>query len=199
MFPDIPPMAAFAGTTRVCGASPHAFPTPRQTPLPLRLPPSRAQEYFRMPFLDLLPLERVRTDVVANDKETLIAELAALLAGENREDIGAVQAALEARERLGSTGLGHGVAIPHGRSPSIAEARAAFVRLERPIDFGADDRQPVDLVAALIVPAHFTDQHLKLLAELAELFSDAGLTARLRAAPDAAALRENLRTVRPPD
>ena len=86
-----------------------------------------------------------------------------------------------------------------GRSPSIAEARAAFVRLERPIDFGADERQPVDLVAALIVPAHFTDQHLKLLAELAELFSDAGLTARLRAAPDAAALRENLRTVRPPD
>jgi PTS system nitrogen regulatory IIA component len=145
-----------------------------------------------MPFLDLLPLERVRTDVIANDKETLIAELAELLAGGDREDVRTVQAALEARERLGSTGLGHGVAIPHGRSTSVAEARAAFVRLAHPIDFGADDRQAVDLVAALIVPAHFTDQHLKLLAELAELFSDSGLTASLRAAPDAATLRENL-------
>jgi PTS system nitrogen regulatory IIA component len=145
-----------------------------------------------MPFLDLLPLERVRTDVIANDKETLIAELAELLAGGDREDVRTVQTALEARERLGSTGLGHGVAIPHGRSTSVAEARAAFVRLAHPIDFGADDRQAVDLVAALIVPAHFTDQHLKLLAELAELFSDSGLTASLRAAPDAATLRENL-------
>ncbi|HVT32213.1 MAG TPA: PTS sugar transporter subunit IIA [Rhodanobacteraceae bacterium] len=149
-----------------------------------------------MPFLDLLPLERVRTDVIANDKETLIGELAELLADGDRDGIRTVQAALEARERLGSTGLGHGVAIPHGRSTSVAEARAAFVRLARPIDFGADDRQPVDLVAALIVPAHFTDQHLKLLAELAELFSDADLTIRLRAAPDAATLRDDLRKAR---
>jgi len=144
-----------------------------------------------MPFLDLLPPERVRTDLVAADKAALIARLAELLAGD--DDIRIVQAALEAREQLGSTGLGHGVAIPHGRSAEVAEARAAFVRLARPIDFGADDRQPVDLIAALIVPEHFTDQHLKLLAELAELFSDTELTAELRAAPNAAALRDDLR------
>jgi PTS system nitrogen regulatory IIA component len=145
-----------------------------------------------MPFLDLLPLERVRTDIVANGKEALIGELARLLADGDPDGAATVQAALDARERLGSTGLGHGVAIPHGRSASVAEARAAFVRLAHPIDFGADDRQPVDLLAALVVPAHFTDQHLKLLAELAELFSDAELTAKLRAAPDAATLREAL-------
>lgn len=144
-----------------------------------------------MPFLELLPPERVRTDVVATDKADVIRRLAELLAA--GDDVATVHAALEAREALGSTGLGHGVAIPHGRSADIGEARAAFVRLARPIDFDADDRVPVDLVAALIVPAHFTDQHLKLLAELAELFSDAELTAALRAAPDADALRERLR------
>jgi nitrogen PTS system EIIA component len=150
-----------------------------------------------MPFLDLLPAERVRTDLVANDKAALIARLADLLAGD--DDATVVQAALDAREQLGSTGLGHGVAIPHGRSEAVTEARAAFVRLPRPIDFGADDGQPVDLVAALIVPEHFTDQHLKLLAELAELFSKSELTAALRAAPDAAALRAELRKARPED
>jgi nitrogen PTS system EIIA component len=144
-----------------------------------------------MPFLDLLPQERVRTDLVANDKAALIAGLAGILAVD--DDVRTVHAALEAREQLGSTGLGHGVAIPHGRSAAVAEPRAAFVRLDKPIDFGADDRKPVDLVAALIVPEQFTDQHLKLLAELAELFSDVDLTAALRAAPDAHALRELLR------
>lgn len=147
-----------------------------------------------MPFLDLLPPERVRTGLAAKDKRSLLAELAGLLAGD--DGAGLVHAALEAREQLGSTGLGHGVAIPHGRSNAVSEARAAFVRLARPIDFGADDRQDVDLVAALIVPEHFTDQHLKLLAELAELFSNPELTAELRAAPDAEALRTVLARAR---
>ncbi len=144
-----------------------------------------------MPFLDLLSPERVRTGLVASDKAGLIAELSTLLADD--EDVAVVRDALFARERLGSTGLGHGVAIPHGRSAAIAQARAAFVRLAAPIDFNATDQQPVDLVAALIVPAHFTDQHLKLLAELAELFSNGTITQALRAAPDADALHAALR------
>lgn len=144
-----------------------------------------------MPLLDLLPPERVRTHLVASDKPALIAELAEILAAD--DDVGIVRKALESREQLGSTGLGHGVAIPHGRCADVSEPRAAFVRLAHPIDFGADDRQPVDLVAGLIVPEQFTDQHLKLLAELAELFSNSGLTDALRAAPDAKALRETLR------
>jgi len=143
-----------------------------------------------MPFLDLLPAERVRTGLDARDKAGLIDRLASILAAEG--DASIARDALAARERLGSTGLGHGVAIPHGRSAKISEARAAFVRLAEPIDFGADDGKPVDLVAALLVPAHFTDQHLKLLAELAELFSDSALTSALREAPDAPALRNVL-------
>jgi PTS system nitrogen regulatory IIA component len=144
-----------------------------------------------MPFLDLLPAERVRTGLDVQDKAGLIDRLAAILAAEG--DVGVAREALATRERLGSTGLGHGVAIPHGRSAKVSEARAAFVRLAEPIDFGADDGKPVDLVAALLVPAHFTDQHLKLLAELAELFSDRSLTAALREAPDAAALLGTLK------
>ena len=144
-----------------------------------------------MPFLDLLPAERVRTGLDARDKAGLIDRLADLLAGDDDAQI--ARDALSARERLGTTGLGHGVAIPHGRSAKVSEARAAFVRLAEPVDFGADDGRPVDLVAALLVPAHFTDQHLKLLAELAELFSDPVVTAGLREAPDAAALLKVLK------
>lgn len=144
-----------------------------------------------MPFLDLLPAERVRTDLAAADKGALIEQLARLLAG--GRDPAIAREALAARERLGSTGLGHGVAIPHGRSAKVDDACAAFVRLAAPVDFGADDGRPVDLVAALLVPAHFTDQHLKLLAELAELFSDTAITTALRDAPDATALRAVLK------
>ena len=144
-----------------------------------------------MPFLDLLSPERVQTGTVARDKAEIITQLSTLLASDGDAD--AVHQALAARERLGSTGLGHGVAIPHGRSAAVSQARAAFVHLAEPIDFGAADQQPVDLVAALVVPAHFTDQHLKLLAELAELFSNDAITTSLRAAPDADALHEALR------
>jgi PTS system nitrogen regulatory IIA component len=144
-----------------------------------------------MRFLDLLPARRVRTGFAATDKPQLIAELADLLAGD--DDVKTVRDALSARERLGTTGLGHGVAIPHGRSAAIGEARAAFVRLAEPIDFGSDDGKPVDLIAALIVPAHFTDQHLKLLAELAELFSNADITDALREATTADDLHEALK------
>jgi PTS system nitrogen regulatory IIA component len=143
-----------------------------------------------MPFLDLLPAERVRTGLVVRDKVDLIKQLASLLAG--NDDVAGMRDAFTARERLGSTGLGHGVAIPHGRSDAVHEARAAFVHLAEPVDFGASDGQPVDLVAALIVPAHFTDQHLRLLAELAELFSNVGITSALRAAPDDRTLRDEL-------
>lgn len=143
-----------------------------------------------MRFLDLLPASRVQTGLVARDKADLIERLAQLLAG--NDDIAPVRDALVARERLGTTALGHGVAIPHGRSAGVNAARAAFVRLASPIDFNANDNAGVDLVAALIVPAHFTDQHLKLLAELAELFSNADVTSTLRTAPNAGALRELL-------
>ncbi len=144
-----------------------------------------------MPFLELLPLRRIATDVAVRDKPALIALLSTLLAS-SADERELVRDALSAREALGSTGLGRGVAIPHGRSAEIDAPRAAFVRLSSPIAFGAPDAQPVDLIAALVVPSHFTDQHLQLLAELAEMFSSEELTLSLRSAPDADALRRKL-------
>ena len=84
------------------------------------------------------------------------------------------------RERLGSTGLGHGVALPHGRFNQSQHAVGAFVKLKKGVDFDAIDRQPVDLVFGLLVPDHYTDEHLKILAYLAEMFSDRAFCQQLR-------------------
>ncbi len=144
-----------------------------------------------MPFLDLLSTERVRTDLVAADKTDLLGILSGLLAVD-ADERRKISDALVGREKLGSTGLGRGVAMPHGRIPGLDRPRAAFVRLASPLDFDSVDAQPVDLVAALVVPTHFTDQHLQLLAELAEIFSDNDLTLALRSAPDSSALLQEL-------
>ena len=86
------------------------------------------------------------------------------------------------RERLGGTGLGRGVALPHGRMAGLDRAVCAFLRLHQGIDYDAPDRQPVDLICGLLVPAESTSEHLEILATLAEMFSDEAFCARLRAA-----------------
>lgn len=95
---------------------------------------------------------------------------------------------LFAREKLGSTGLGQGVAIPHGRIPKLREATAAFVRTAHPIPFDAPDGQPVSLIFVLLVPEFATDLHLQLLGELAQMFSDTAFREQLQKSEDAAAL-----------
>ena len=95
---------------------------------------------------------------------------------------------LQARERLGSTGIGHGIAIPHGRCPSLEQPRGVLLRLEPAIEFGAADGQAVDLVFAMAVPDHYTHQHLMLLSGLAEKFSDPQFRHALRSASDATAM-----------
>lgn len=92
---------------------------------------------------------------------------------------------LLARERLGSTGLGHGVAIPHGRCPGLDRPVAAFIKLAQGIDYDAPDRQPVDLIFALLVPAAANEEHLRILSALARLFSDREAVAKLRRAEGA--------------
>ncbi len=89
------------------------------------------------------------------------------------------------REKLGSTGMGHGVALPHARSGSTEQASAAFIKLSKGINFDSPDQQPTDLIFALLVPQHSTEQHLQILAHLAELFSDTALCQRLRTASTA--------------
>ncbi len=101
------------------------------------------------------------------------------------------------RERLGSTGLGHGVALPHGRHHSSTRAVGAFLKIKDGVDFDAGDGQPVDLVFALVVPEHFTDEHLKILAHLAEMFSDQAFCRRLREAESDETLFEHLMSWKP--
>lgn len=108
---------------------------------------------------------------------------------ENRHGIARsnVYDALFAREKMGSTGLGLGIAIPHGRIKGLKEARGAFFRLDSPVQFDAPDGQPVNLVFVLLVPEAASEHHLQLLSELAQMFSDKNFREKLAAAPDARA------------
>jgi len=105
---------------------------------------------------------------------------------------GKVFDSLFARERLGSTGLGQGVAIPHGRIKGLKEAMAAVVRVSEPIPFDAPDGMPVSLLVFLLVPEHATEEHLEILSELAELLSDPVVRDTLMTAPDSAPIRQLL-------
>ena len=98
-----------------------------------------------------------------------------------------VEALLE-REALGPTGVGHGVALPHARLPSLEDVKGTFVLLEKPFDFGAVDRQPVDVVFALFAPEDAGVDHLKALALVSRTLRDSTLCAKLRANTDPAAL-----------
>lgn len=95
---------------------------------------------------------------------------------------------LIARERLGSTGLGHGIAIPHGRLKGLRNVTGAFVRLDQGVDFDAIDGEPVDMICALVVPPEAVESHLQVLAALANLFSRAEVRERLRRAASASEL-----------
>ena len=97
---------------------------------------------------------------------------------------------LFARERLGSTGLGHGVAIPHGRIKGLKNPLAAVLRVQQPIAFDAPDDAPVSLLIFLLVPEAATQRHLEILSEIAEMLSDRELRERLKAAPDSASLHK---------
>lgn len=97
---------------------------------------------------------------------------------------------LFAREKLGSTGLGQGVAIPHGRISKLRDATAAFVKTSHPIPFDAPDGMPVNLIFVLLVPDRATDLHLQILGELAQMFSDAQFRDRLLACEDTASIHQ---------
>lgn len=138
---------------------------------------------------ELLEIERISCNNHAASKKRVLEQLSALLAS-NQRDLSETQVfdSLLSRERLGSTGLGHGVAIPHGRVKNSDKTLVALLKLERGIDFDAIDDQPVDLLFALLVPEHSTDEHLQLLSQLAEMFSDPDLVKQLRAADDSRTL-----------
>jgi len=104
---------------------------------------------------------------------------------------------LFAREKLGSTGLGQGIAIPHGRIKGLARALGAFVRPRQPIPFDAPDGKPVGQIFVLLVPEHATEEHLQLLSELAEMFSERPFRDQLAAATDTGSLHNLFATWEP--
>jgi PTS system nitrogen regulatory IIA component len=138
----------------------------------------------------LLPLANVVLDLQVSSKKRLFEQVGLLF--ENNHGIGRslVFDSLFARERLGSTGLGQGVAIPHGRIKGLKDALGAFVRLEQPVPFDAPDGKPVQLLFVLLVPEQATEKHLQILSELAQMFSDRALREAMAAAADAAALHQ---------
>jgi nitrogen PTS system EIIA component len=136
----------------------------------------------------ILPATQVLAGVDATSKKRAFEEAGLLFENLHSLSRALVTDSLFARERLGSTGLGHGVAIPHGRIKGLKAPMAAMFSLANPIGFDAPDEQPVGLLIFLLVPEAATQKHLEILSEIAEMLSDAALRERLKAAPDAATL-----------
>lgn len=136
----------------------------------------------------LLPAANILLEVDAGSKARLFETVGALFEVNRGLSRRVIVDSLLARETLGSTGLGQGIAIPHGRIKGLQEAQGAFVRLKHPIVFDAPDGKPVAQVFVLLVPEHATEQHLQLLSELAQMFSERRFRERIASATDAAAL-----------
>ena len=141
-----------------------------------------------MPLTDLVAPNAVIPALKINSKKQAIHELAARAAQVSGQNERTVFETLLQRERLGSTGIGHGIAIPHGKLPKLEKLFGVFARLERPIDFEALDGQPVDLIFLLLAPEGAGADHLKALARVARLLRDPDVARKLRESRDAEAL-----------
>lgn len=134
-----------------------------------------------MPINELISVDRIICNVEVSSKKRAL-EVISELFGRSLKQMPThkIFESLINRERLGSTGLGNGVAIPHTRMEEIEQACGVMVKLKEGIDFGAIDNQPVDIMFSLLVPEHYTDEHLQILAELAEMFSDTEMCSSIR-------------------
>ena len=134
----------------------------------------------------ILPASNVLVNVDASSKKRIFEQAGLLF--ENNHSISRATVAdnLFTRERLGSTGLGHGVAIPHGRIKGLKTPLAAVLRVQQPIGVDAPDEEAVSLLIFLLVPEAATQRHLEILSEIAEMLSDRELRDRLKSEPDAA-------------
>jgi PTS system nitrogen regulatory IIA component len=141
-----------------------------------------------MDLADLIAPEAIFPSLKANTKKHALQELAQKAAGLTRLDAREIFDTLLQRERLGSTGLGRGIAIPHGRLPALRNIVSVFARLEEPIDFDALDQERVDLIFLLLAPEHAGADHLKALARISRLLREPSSIAKLRASRDRAAL-----------
>ena len=138
----------------------------------------------------ILPPAQVLVSVEATSKKRAFEEAGLLFENQHGLNRALITDSLFARERLGSTGLGHGVAIPHGRIKGLKAPMAAVFQLLTPIGFDAPDEQAVALLIFLLVPEAATQKHLEILSEIAELLSDSTLRERLKASTDAQTLHQ---------
>jgi PTS system nitrogen regulatory IIA component len=136
----------------------------------------------------ILPAAQVMVGVDATSKKRAFEEAGLLFENLHGLSRALITDSLFARERLGSTGLGHGVAIPHGRIKGLKSPLAAVLRLRQPIGFDAPDDEAVKLLIFLLVPEAATQRHLEILSEIAEMLSDRELRERLKTSADAATL-----------
>ena len=138
-----------------------------------------------MNFMDLLTPDAVKIVGAVSSKKRLMHDIADLAASAYGFNASMTVEALMERESLGPTGVGHGVALPHARVPDLEEVKGLFILLEKPIDFEAVDRQPVDLVFALFAPEDAGVEHLKALALVSRTLRDNTFCTKLRSNPDA--------------
>ncbi|MBN9020231.1 MAG: PTS IIA-like nitrogen regulatory protein PtsN [Rhizobiales bacterium] len=141
-----------------------------------------------MDLSDLITPDAIVPALKANGKKQALQELAEKAATLTGLDERQIFDTLLQRERLGSTGVGNGIAIPHGKLAGLKRIHGVFARLAKPIEFDALDDQPVDLIFLLLAPESAGADHLKALARIARLLREPGLATKLRASSDASAL-----------
>lgn len=140
------------------------------------------------PLTTILTVDQVLLDLDAGSKKRVFEQAGMLFEARLGMARSIIFDSLFAREKLGSTGLGQGVAIPHGRIKGLKQAAGALIRLAAPIPFDSPDRRPVTLLFVLLVPEQATEEHLQILSELAQRFSDRSFRDALQAAVDAEAV-----------
>ncbi len=148
-------------------------------------------------FSKILPRENVVLDLDVSSKKRAFEQAGLIFENNCSIARSLVSENLFARERLGSTGLGHGVAVPHGRIKGLKAPIAAFIRLTEPIPFESPDGQPVKLLIFLLIPDHVTQQHLEILSEVAEMFSDDRFRRGLTIDPNPVAVHARITQWRP--
>ncbi|MGH6855877.1 MAG: PTS IIA-like nitrogen regulatory protein PtsN [Aestuariivirga sp.] len=129
---------------------------------------------------NIIDAQSILANIKAQGKKQLLQELSQALAKRVSADHRVIFETLLRREKLGSTGIGQGIAIPHGKIATLARVHGLFARLAVPIDFGSVDGQPVDLVFVLLAPDHAGADHLKALARISRLLRDSAIVAKLR-------------------
>lgn len=134
-----------------------------------------------MKLSEIINVNRIKCDINVQSKKRALEELSSLVTqDETQLNSSDVFDSLISRERLGSTGVGYGIAIPHGRIKNCKKITGAFIQLDEGVDFDAIDNQPVDMLFALVVPEESTDEHLQVLALLASMFNNESFREQLR-------------------